>query len=227
MKSLARLDGWIDQHLPRDPRARATRTTTISIPTIALYLYGRSSSWKTSRSRTQHREAVDYFLGQAKKYWLQLDRPPVARPSGPGAEAVRRQADRHRHHEVDQGAVGQSNEEMGMFWRDTGAVVLLVSRPDRNAGPDDRGLRRSDERRRRPSRTARSGCSSRSKRKTGRRPRPPPTPSTPCCSAATTCSSPMRWSKSSSATSTSSRRRSRPAPASTSRSSSAARSSRR
>ena len=77
-----------------------------------------------------------------------------------------------------------SDEELGMFWRDTGAVLVVVPGADRNAGHDDRGVRRSDERRSRRSRTARSGCSSRSRRRTGRPPRPRPTRSTPCCCAA-------------------------------------------
>ena len=93
----------------------------------------------------------------------------------------------------------------------------MVSRPDRNAGPDDRGLRRSDERRRRRSRIARSGCSSRSKRRTGRRPRHRRRRLRPAAPRRRIGSRPTRWSKSSSATSTSSRKRSRPAPASTSR----------
>ena len=40
-----------------------------------------------------------------------------------------------------------SDEELGMFWRDAGAVVVVVPGADRDAGDDDRGVRRGAERR--------------------------------------------------------------------------------
>ena len=92
-----------------------------------------------------------------------------------------------------------SNEEMGMFWRDLELSWWWYPRSDRDAGGDDRGVRGSDGRPRRPSRTARSGCSSRSRRRTGRRPRPRPTPFMPCSCAARTCWLPTPWSRWSSA----------------------------
>ena len=36
-----------------------------------------------------------------------------------------------------------TNEEMGMFWRDTELSYWWYPRPDRDAGDDDRGVRRS------------------------------------------------------------------------------------
>ena len=41
-------------------------------PTIALYLYGRSFFLEDRPVAKEHQEAVTYWLGQAKKYWLQL-----------------------------------------------------------------------------------------------------------------------------------------------------------
>ena len=51
----------------------------------------------------------------------------------------------HGHHEVDQGAVGQQRGAGHVLARH-GAVVVVVPRPDRDPGDDDRGLRRSHER---------------------------------------------------------------------------------
>ena len=41
-------------------------------PTIALYLYGRSFFLLDKAVAGQHKEAVDYWLGQARTHWLKL-----------------------------------------------------------------------------------------------------------------------------------------------------------
>ncbi len=50
VKSLDRLDGWIDK-IYREILAHDHKDDNHLSSTIALYLYGRCSSWKTSRSR--------------------------------------------------------------------------------------------------------------------------------------------------------------------------------
>ena len=116
IKSLARLDGWIDR-IYRDIPVNKRDGNHLS-PTIAFYLYGRSFFLTEKPIAPAHKEAVDYFLGQARKYWLALrDR----QPQGHLAIALKRFGDKDA-------AVGimkslnersVSNEEMGMFWRDT------------------------------------------------------------------------------------------------------------
>ena len=91
VKSLTRLDAWIDRDLPRDPEARPTRTRTTCRSTIALYLYGRSFFLQDKPIAAEHKEAVDYCLGQAQKYWLQAGQPPVA--GAPGARRCKRFGD--------------------------------------------------------------------------------------------------------------------------------------
>ena len=71
LKSLARLDGWIDgiyREILRTGKPEENHLTA----TIALYLYGRSFFLKDKPVAPPQQEAVDYFLGQARKYWLQL-----------------------------------------------------------------------------------------------------------------------------------------------------------
>src|SRR5207245_2826097 len=41
-------------------------------PTIALYLYCRSFFIEDKKIAPEHQPMIAYWLGQAKKYWLQL-----------------------------------------------------------------------------------------------------------------------------------------------------------
>jgi uncharacterized protein YfaS (alpha-2-macroglobulin family) len=116
-KSLARLDGWIDEIYREILRHDHKEDNHLS-PTIALYLYGRSFFLEDQRISPQAKEAVDYFLGQARKHWLALgDRQSQAHL----AVALKRFGDKA----TAQGIMNSikersvSDEELGMFWRDT------------------------------------------------------------------------------------------------------------
>ena len=147
-RQIARPAGRLDRPgVSRDPQATATRTRTTSARRSRCTSTAAASSSRTSRSPPQHKEAVDYFLGQARKYWLQAGRPPVAGPPGRGPEPLRRQAGRRRTSCARSRSGRSANEEMGMFWRDMELSWWWYPRPDRNPGDDDRGLRRSDGRR--------------------------------------------------------------------------------
>ena len=65
-------------------------------PTIALYLYGRSFFLADKAVANQHQAAVDYWLGQAKKYWLQLANRQSQAHLAVGAQALRRQGHARR-----------------------------------------------------------------------------------------------------------------------------------
>jgi hypothetical protein len=71
VRSLNRLDSWIDRTY-RDIVSHGNKEENHLSETIALYLYGRSFFLKDQPIPATAREAVDYFGGQARKYWLKL-----------------------------------------------------------------------------------------------------------------------------------------------------------
>jgi len=114
VRSLTRLDRWIDR-IYRDILDREENHLS---PTIALYLYGRSFFLEDKPIDAAHREAVDYFLDHAGTHWLQLaNRQSQAHL----AVALKR----FGNETVPQAILRSirersvSNEEMGMFWRET------------------------------------------------------------------------------------------------------------
>lgn len=71
VRALSRLDGWLDERY-RQILKHAKKEDNHLTPMIALYLYGRGFFLKDQPIASQHKEAVDYFLAQARQYWLQL-----------------------------------------------------------------------------------------------------------------------------------------------------------
>ena len=117
IKSLDRLDGWIDG-IYREILKHGKKEDNHLSSTIALYLYGRSFFLEDKPIGPQHKEAVDYFLAQAKTYWLKLD---CRQSQGHLALALKRFADKPTAIDIMKSIKEHSvsNEEMGMFWRDT------------------------------------------------------------------------------------------------------------
>jgi hypothetical protein len=116
-KSIARLDGWID-HEYREILRLGHKDENHLNPTIAFYLYGRSFFLEDRPVAPQHKEAVDYFLGQGRKYWLKMaDRQSQAHL----AVALKRFADKATAQEIMRSIKerSQTDEELGMYWRDT------------------------------------------------------------------------------------------------------------
>ncbi|MDA0282173.1 MAG: alpha-2-macroglobulin family protein [Planctomycetota bacterium] len=114
VKSLSRLDGWIKRIYDHIVKKEENHLTT----TIALYLYGRTFFLKDQPVAAEHQEAFNYFVGQAKKYWLKLaNRQSQAHL----AVALHRLADKQTPKaimaSIDERSV--SDEELGKFWRDT------------------------------------------------------------------------------------------------------------
>lgn len=115
IKSLRRLDGWVTQRYERIPPSERSRNQLSS--TIALYLYGRSFFLQDQKVEPAHKEAVNYWLQQAREHWLDLaNRQSQAHLS----VALKRFGDL----DAAKGIMASikersvSNEEMGMFWRD-------------------------------------------------------------------------------------------------------------
>ena len=86
--------------------------------TVAFYLYGRSFFLKDRPIAKAHQEALDYWLGQAKKYWLQIG---WRQSQGHLAIGLKRFGDAETPLAIMKSIkeFSVSNEEMGLFWRDT------------------------------------------------------------------------------------------------------------
>ena len=117
IKSLNRLDNWINKTY-RDILKHGKKENNHLSSTIALYLYGRSFFLEKQKINPNAREAVDYFLGQARKYWLELGN---RQSQGHVALALHRFGkDKDTPKAIVRSLKERSvsDEEMGMFWRD-------------------------------------------------------------------------------------------------------------
>jgi uncharacterized protein YfaS (alpha-2-macroglobulin family) len=116
VKSLQRLDGWVDT-IYRNIHKNGKKDEYHLSTTIAFYLYGRSFFLEDMPIQPKNREAVDYFLGQAKKYWLKLAH---RQSQAHLAIALKRFGDpvsaKGIMASIKERSV--SDEELGMFWRE-------------------------------------------------------------------------------------------------------------
>ena len=118
IRSLERLDNWVDQRYRDILRHSKDKDANHLSTTIALYLYCRGFFLEDKPIAPEKKEAVDYWLGQAKRHWLALgERQSQAHL----ALALRRfgdpQAAKGIGRSLEERSV--SSEEMGKFWRDT------------------------------------------------------------------------------------------------------------
>ena len=124
IRSLARLDAWMDERY-RDILKWPNAKEYVPSATDALSLYGRSFFLKDRPIAAQHREAVNFFLDRGRDHWLK-----VAHRQSQGhlaialqrfhASALQRLNDstpKDIMRSIKERSV--SNEELGMFWRDT------------------------------------------------------------------------------------------------------------
>jgi hypothetical protein len=122
VKSLTRLDGWMDEHYRRILKWSHPEEYVPSA-TDALYLYGRSFFRKDKTIATEHQEAVNFFLTQSRKHWLKLAN---RQSQGHLALALQRFSASSKPNDSTPRDMMRSlkersvtSEEMGMFWRDT------------------------------------------------------------------------------------------------------------
>ena len=117
VKSLSRLDGWIDKKY-REILAHSDPKKNHLSSIIALYLYGRSFFLDDQAVDAKHQEAVDYFLGQARKYWFELN---CRQSQAHLAVALKRFGNRDTAKLIVRSIKERSvtDDELGMFWRDT------------------------------------------------------------------------------------------------------------
>ncbi len=114
VKALRHLDMWLDQ-IYRDILKYGHKNQNNLSSTIALYLYGRSFFLKDQAVAPEAKEALDYFLGQAREYWLKLD---SRMSQGHLALALNRFGDKETAKKIMASIKerSQSSEEMGMYW---------------------------------------------------------------------------------------------------------------
>jgi uncharacterized protein YfaS (alpha-2-macroglobulin family) len=122
IKSLNRLDAWMDEHY-REILRMAEPAKYVPSATDALYLYGRSFFLKDQSVAAQYKEAIDFFLARARDHWLKVaDR----QSQGHLAIALKRFNAFNSFNDSTPNDIMKSikersvtNEEMGMFWRET------------------------------------------------------------------------------------------------------------
>jgi uncharacterized protein YfaS (alpha-2-macroglobulin family) len=116
VKAMTTLDAWMDDIYKRIKPENRDKNHLSTL--IAFYLYGRSFFIEDKPVAPQHTEAFNYWKGQAQKYWLQLAH---RQSQAHIALALKRLADRETPTAIMNSIRERSvsNEEMGMFWRDT------------------------------------------------------------------------------------------------------------
>jgi tetratricopeptide (TPR) repeat protein len=121
-RSLQRLDAWMTEQYERIQKWPEPEKYVPSA-TDALYLYGRSFFLKDRAIAPQHKTAIDFFLKQARKFWLKTD---CRQTQGHLAIALQRfnafnGFNDSTPHDIMKSIKERSvsNEELGMFWRDT------------------------------------------------------------------------------------------------------------
>jgi len=116
VKALGALDAWMDERY-REIRRLPNPDYYIPGHLEAIYLYGRSFFLKDRPIAAAHREAVDFFLGQSRKFWLRTD---CRMCQAQLALALQRFGDKETPPAIMKSLKERSvsNEELGMFWRD-------------------------------------------------------------------------------------------------------------
>jgi len=117
VKALGALDAWIDEEY-REIQKHPDPEDYVPGHTEVIYLYGRSFFLEDQPVGGAHRKAVDFFLGQLRKFWLKTD---CRMCQAQGALALQRFGDKKTPLAIVRSLKERSvsNEELGMFWRDT------------------------------------------------------------------------------------------------------------
>jgi len=117
IKSLGALDAWMDEKY-HDILKNGHPEEYVPSSLDALYLYGRSFFLKDKPIAKEHQDAVNFHLKQAKKNWLKLD---CRQSRGHLAIGMKRFGDAGTPAAIMKSIkeFSVSNEELGLFWRDT------------------------------------------------------------------------------------------------------------
>lgn len=114
LRAMRALDDWIQKRYEDIVK----RSTYVLSPTEAFYLYGRSFFLDDQPIAPERREAVDFFLRQARAFWLQVD---SRQSQAHLAIALQRFGDDAVPQAIMRSLKERSvsDDELGMFWRDT------------------------------------------------------------------------------------------------------------
>ena len=117
VKALGALDAWIDEEY-REIQKHPDPEDYVPAHDEVIYAYGRSFFLEDQPVGGAHRKAVDFFLGQLRKFWLKTD---CRMCQAQGALALQRFGDTATPRAILASLKERSvsNEELGMFWRDT------------------------------------------------------------------------------------------------------------
>ncbi|MBE2216009.1 MAG: hypothetical protein IAE82_19200 [Opitutaceae bacterium] len=118
VRALSGLDAWMDRRY-RDIRPEH-RDDYVPAHVDCIYLYGRSFFLRDQPIDGAHREAVEYFQRQAGRHWLKTD---CRMCQAQAAIALQRFGDTETPRAILRSLQERSvsNDELGMFWRDTEA----------------------------------------------------------------------------------------------------------
>lgn len=116
IKALDALDKWMDKEY-RWILTYGAEDQNHLTSMMALYLYGRSFFLADKPVSDEYQEALEFWLAQARQYWLSLERQSEAHL----AIALKRFDDRQTLDQIMQSIREHSviDEELGMYWRDT------------------------------------------------------------------------------------------------------------
>jgi uncharacterized protein YfaS (alpha-2-macroglobulin family) len=117
-RSLNALDGWMEENC-RQILKRTHPEDYVPSSLDALYLYGRSFFLDDHAVAPPHRAAVEFYLRQARKFWLQTD---CRQSQAHLALALQRFGDQETPVAILKSLKERSvsDAEMGMSWRDEG-----------------------------------------------------------------------------------------------------------
>ncbi|RME93782.1 MAG: alpha-2-macroglobulin family protein [Verrucomicrobia bacterium] len=117
LRALDSLDAWLKETHDRILEKEDPKANHLS-PRIALQLYGRSFFLDDHPIAPANRPAYDYFLDQARRYWVQLGH---RQSQGHLALALLRFGDRATARAIVRSLEERSvvDEELGRYWRDT------------------------------------------------------------------------------------------------------------
>jgi uncharacterized protein YfaS (alpha-2-macroglobulin family) len=123
IRALQRLDEWMRENYDRIQKDWKHPEEYVPSPTDALYLYGRSFFLKDMPVAAQNKKALDFFLKQSRKFWLQTDNRQT---QGHLAIALKRFNAFNSFADSTPLDIMKSlkersvtSEELGRFWRDT------------------------------------------------------------------------------------------------------------
>lgn len=111
------LDAWVDREYRELLKREKKPGEIVPSPTVAFWLYARSSFAEEAPLAAANKEAFEFWVGQSKKHWTKLDRMSQAHV----ALALKRLGDKRTPTDIVKSIKEHSvsSEELGTFWRDT------------------------------------------------------------------------------------------------------------